>query len=221
MRSAELALAGLRMTDAWNFVPTFDNARRARLEEFDSFEKVLRRLFLKIEIVAAHLREGEELGPPDCWRPEAVLVVDGEAFDAFFNSPGGYRAQYLSNPDHGQAANGRLLRELEPRVTNEVLKHCGEKQLTREKVRNALLANSAKIWPDEDALDFTEATIDLAVDRWKQSCDWINAPKHAGLWAPEGTRLKVFGAFIDPWGNEVVSCKKIRRRFDVHECGFS
>jgi hypothetical protein len=209
------------MTDAWNFVPDFDSARRERLEKFDTFDKVLQRLFLNVEVVAAHVCKGEELGPPDCWRPEAVLNVDNEAFDAFFNSPGGYRAQYLSDPDHGQAANGRLLRALEPSLTNEVVKRCGEKQLSREKVRNALLANSAKIWPDEEVLDFTEATIDLAVERWKQPCDWINAPKHAGLWAPEGTQLKVFGAFIDPWGNEVVSRRKIRRRFDIHECGFS
>ncbi|MDO8683854.1 MAG: hypothetical protein Q7N50_10280 [Armatimonadota bacterium] len=199
----------------------FDSARRERLEKFDTFDKVLERLLRYVEIVAARVCEDEDLGPRGCWRPEAVLNVESEAFDAFFNSPGGYRAQYLSDPDHGQAANNRLLRALEPKLTNEVVNRCGEKQLSREKVRDALLANSAKIWPDEDSLDFTQATIDLAVERWKQPCDWINAPKYAGLWAPEGTRLKVIGAFIDPWGNEVVSRVKVRRRFDIHECGFS
>ena len=149
------------------------------------------------------------------------MNVDSEAFDAFFNSPGGYRAQYLYDPDQGQTANNHVLRELEPELTNAVIKYCGERHPNREKVRHSLLANSAKIWPDEEALDFTEATIDLAIERWKQACDWINAPKDSGLWAPEGTRMKVFGAFIDPWGNEVVPRRKMHRRFDIHECGFS
>lgn len=202
-------------------MPDFNSARRERLEKFDCFEKVFLQLYHTIEIVDAHVCESEELGVPDCCRPEIVLEVGSETFDAFFNSTGGYRAQYLSDPDHGQAANNQLLRKLEPILTNEVVKRRGEKHLSREEVCSALLANSAKIWPDEDELDFTEASIDLAVDRWKQPCDWINAPSDAGLWAPEGSRLKVFGAFIDPWGNEVVSRMKIRRRFDIYECGYS
>jgi hypothetical protein len=146
--------------------------------------------------------------------------VTAEAFDAFFNSPGGYRAQYLIDPDNGQAGNNRLLRLLEPKLTNAVVQECGESRLTRELLKKTFLANSAKIWPNEDELNPTEATIDLAVERWQQGCDWV-MPKDAGLWAPEGSSLNVFGAFIDPYGNEIVSRKKILRRFDIHECGFS
>jgi len=209
------------MSDLWIFAPSFDRSRRERLEKFDSFDEIVEIICLKAQIMDACVREGEELGPSDCWRPAVSLSVDAETFDAFFNSPGGYRAQYLCDPDHGQAANGQLLRALEPVLTNAVIERCGEKRLSRERIRNTFLANSAKIWPDEETLDFAEATIDLAIERWKQPCDWINAPQHAGLWAPEGTRLKVFGAFIDAYGNEIVSRKKIRRRFDIHECGFS
>lgn len=209
------------MPNTWTFVDDFCPTRRGRLEKFDTFDKVLQVVCETSEVVAAHMCEGKELGPNDCWRPVVVLTVEKEAFDAFFNSPGGYRAQYLADPDCGQAANNRLLRTLEPRLTNAVVERCSEERLGRGRISNAFLANSAKIWPDESELNVANATIDLDIDVWKQPCEWINFPKNARLWAPEGTRLKAFGAFIDKWGNEVTSRKKIRRRFDIHECGFS
>lgn len=209
------------MTHTWAFVSDFDSARRERLEKLDGFHKVLEIICRQAQVVDAYMCEGKELGPQNCWRPVVVMNVDRDGFDAFFNSPGGYRAQYLLDPDCGQAANGRLLRALEPQLTSAVVERCGENRLGRGRISSAFLANSAKIWPDEEQLNVANATIDLAIDRWKQPCAWINFPKNARLWAPEGTRLKAFGAFLDPWGNEVTSRKKIRRRFDIHECGFS
>jgi hypothetical protein len=205
----------------WSFVEGFDSARRRRLERITSFDDVVQAISDSSQVQGAWLCEGEELGPIDCWRPVVRLDVEAEAFDVFFNGPAGYRAQYLASPDQGQAANALILRALEPGLTAAVAQRCGERRLSREGIRVAFLANSAKIWPDEDALDFVEATIDLAVETWKKPCDWISAPAFAGLWAPQGTKLKVFGAFIDPYGNEVVSRKKVLRRFDIHECGFS
>jgi hypothetical protein len=208
------------MTNNWKYMLNFDSARRARLEQFDTFDKVLGIVTATAQITGAWVCEGEDLGQSNCWRPVVALNVTAEAFDAFFNSPGGYRAQYLIDPDDGQAGNNRLLRLLEPKLTNAVAQECGESRLTRELLKKTFLANSAKIWPNEDELNPTEATIDLAVERWQQGCDWV-MPKDAGLWAPEGSSLNVFGAFIDPYGNEIVSRKKILRRFDIHECGFS
>jgi hypothetical protein len=209
------------MSDLWIFARSFDRSRGERLEQFGSFDELVEIIRGKAQIVDAYICEGKELGPKACCRPAVLLTVEAGIFDRFFNSPEGYRAQYLRDPDRGQAANGQLLRALEPALTGAVVGRCGEERLSREWIRNSFLANSAKIWPDEETLDFTDATIDLAIERWTQPCDWINAPKHAGLWAPEGTQLKVFGAFIDPHGNEIVSRRKIRRRFDIHECGFS
>lgn len=208
------------MTNNWRFVPKFDSTRRERLEQFNTFDKVMRIVSATTQVTGAWVYEGEDLGPSNCWRPVVSLNVTGEAFDAFFNSPGGYRAQYLDDPEHGQAANNRLLRLLEPRLTAAIVEECRESRLTRELLRKAFLANSAKIWPNEEELDPLALNIDLAVERWQQGCDCV-VPKDAGLWAPEGSSLKVFGAFIDPYGNEIVSRKKILRRFDIHECGFS
>jgi hypothetical protein len=209
------------MEATWSFVPNFDASRRESLETFDTFDKVVEALRANLRIGGAWICEGRELGPNGCYRPSVELDVDSHIFDAFFNSPGGYRAQYLSSPELGQAANGKLMHLLEPQLSAAVNEQCGQYQLSPDWTRNSFLANSAKIWPDEDELDFIEATIDLAIPKWHQRCDWVNAPLHAGLWAPLGTRLMVFGAFIDPWGNEVVARSKIRRQFDIHECGFS
>ena len=208
------------MTAPWSFEGSFSPTRRAKLEAVVAFEDIIEALLASSKVADAWVREGTELGPKGCYRPSVLLDVPGDLFDAFFNSPRGYRALFLADPDEGQAGNGKLLRALEPKLTAAVAERCGESNLSRAAVRNAFLACSAKIWPDEDSLDFREATQDIAVPHW-HACDWLNAPAGAGLWAPEGTRLKAIGAFIDQWGNEVVSRKKIRRRFDIHECGFT
>ena len=208
------------MAATWAFESTFSPTRRAKLEAVATFEDIIRGLLASSMVTDAWVCEGEELGPKDCYRPSVRLEVPSDLFDAFFNSPRGYRALFLVDPDDGQAANGKLLHALEPKLSAAVLERCGESKLSHASIRNAFLAGSAKIWPDEESLDFREATNDIAVPHW-HACDWLNAPAGAGLWAPEGTKLKVFGAFIDPWGKEVVSRKKIRRRFDIHECGFT
>jgi hypothetical protein len=205
----------------WAFSSNFDMVRRRKLEAYDAFEKVFELVCREAQVVRADVCEGKELGPQDCWRPMVVLDVGKDVFDAFFNSPGGYRAQYLSDPDRGQAANNRLLRALEPKLTNAVVERCGEQHLGRGRISSAFLANSAKVWPDEAELNVAKASVDLEIARWKQPCAWINFPRNARLWAPEGTKLTAFGAFLDHWGNEVVSRKKIRRRFDIYQCGFS
>jgi hypothetical protein len=205
----------------WAFAPSFDPIRGGRLAAFDTFAKVAAAVIASSKIVGAKLCEASSLGAKDCWRPTVSVAVSPEAFDAFFNSPGGYRAQYLVGPEEGQAANGALIRALEPRLSEAVVEHCGSTKLSAEWIQNAFVANSAKIWPNEADLDFLDVTHDLAVDSWRNNRDLVNAPAGAGLWAPEGTQLTVFGAFMDPWGNEIVARNKIGRRFEIHACGFT
>jgi hypothetical protein len=209
------------MKSSWSFEPVFDPLRRARLETFCTFAQIIEVVETSAVITGAWVCEGEAPGLKGCHRPVVELTVGRDAYDAFFNSPGGYRAQYLLSPENGQAANSRLIGSMEPRLSLAVAEQCGSARLTASIVRTAFLANSAKIWPDEDELDLVDATHDLAVEGWRTPCDWVNAPVGIGLWAPVGTRLMVYGAFIDPFGNEVVSRKKILRRIDIHLCGFS
>jgi hypothetical protein len=206
------------MAATWAFEPSFSSTRRAKLEAVTAFDEIIEALAGSNEITEARVSEATDLGPSGCYRPSVQLTVEGDLFDAFFNSPRGYRALFLADPDEGQAANGRLLRRLEPKLSAAVVERCGESRLTYACIRNALRANSAKIWPDEQCLDFANVTRDLRIPQWDM---WHWLAPGVGLWAPEGRHLMVFGAFIDPWGNEVVSKKKITRRFEIHECGFT
>lgn len=115
----------------WAFAPNFDAERRRMLERLATFDDVIRAIRDRCQVTGAWLDEGIELGPPTCWRPTVALELPPEVFDAFFNAPAGYRAQYLASPEEGQSANGRILRTLEPTLTAAVIQHCGETRMDR------------------------------------------------------------------------------------------
>ena|SRR5690242_15217329 len=187
----------------------------------ESFAQVVDAITMSVNIIGGWICEATNLGPRDCLRPIVGLIVSADTFDAFFNSANGYRAKFLERPEVGQAANGTLLRVLEPQLTMAVLNDCGSDRLSAERVRTSFLANSAKVWPDESELDFLQATHDLAIEKWQTGCEHVNAPQGANLWAPRGTALLAIGAFVDAFGNEVVARPKILRRFELHDCGFT
>ena len=209
------------MGDAWQFDANFDPTRRERLAAVSSFSDIVTAIEHSLNIVGGWICEATDPGLRSCVRPVVGLSVSEEAFDLFFNSRCGYRAQFLESPEVGQAANDRLLRTLEPFLTEAILADCGSDRLSEQWIRSAFLANSAKVWPDESELDFVRATSDLAIARWQSGCDHINAPLGANLWAPVGTCLLAIGAFIDAFGNEIVSRNKILRRLELHDCGFT
>jgi len=92
------------MSDRWKFVASFDRERAQRLVAFDTFEKVLGVVTASLDIIGGWVCPAADLGHDNCWRPTVSFAVSPGAFDAFFNSPGGYRAQFLSSPESGQAA---------------------------------------------------------------------------------------------------------------------
>lgn len=133
------------MVSKWRFAKGFDEVRRSQLMQFDSFTKITARVQANCSVLGAVICEGTELGAKGCLRPSVQLSVGAEAYDAFFNSPGGYRAQYLEGPDVGQAANNALISLLEPRLSEAVTEDCGESRLRRDWIQHSFLANSAKI----------------------------------------------------------------------------
>lgn len=147
--------------------------------------------------------------------------VSSSTFDAFFNSRCGYRAQYLVDPECGQAANGIILAALREQLEAATERPTAPHEMESSAARASFRAVSAKIWLFEDEFDFGKPTEDLAVDTWKATA--ILGVKKAkwGLCAPRATTLEVKGAFLDPYGHEVVPADKIGRRFEIHTCGFS
>lgn len=152
------------MSDAFEpwFSPSFDNVRRSRLERIDSFDDVIARVQSAIRRIASRKKLGENGGLTDCWQPVFTLFIDRESFDAFFNAPCGYRAQYAWDADLGLAANSRLIGQLTDRLLEQA---AVDSELTGSPVQLSLEAASAKIWPLEDDLEFTRFRRDLCACR--------------------------------------------------------
>lgn len=202
----------------WIFAPRFDRARREQLESISSFEDITETIYRQIYNILVKVDPGRDPGLVHCLRPIIVFDVEPDTFDAFFNSPVGYRAQFLADPCMGQAANCRLIHRLLPKFVNALTKASG---LSKHQFELSLIALSSKIWVYEDEFPFSNVTEDLAVDVWVAEAKAGHQKAKWGLCAPTGSKLEVKGAFLDPAENEVVQNRKIGRRFEIAKYGFS
>lgn len=206
---------------AWIFSPQFDEERRAHLESVVSLEFVLDQVVEEIKNIRVNICQGKDPGLTDSRRPVFSFEVGQDTFDAFFNSPVGYRAQYLSDPETGQAMNGQLIRRLAGKLAAVAPSANADPELLQGEVELSLLAASAKVWVHEDYFPFQSLTADLAVLSWLAEAKAGNQKAKWGLCAPRCSMLQIKGAFIDHWGNEIVPKKKIGRRFEIQKYGFS
>lgn len=207
-------------TDLWKFVPEFDSARRERLSAFSDFSQVIalvQRSIKNIHLEPCHGRDPELQA---CVQPVFTLDVSEEAFDAFFNSPAGYRACYLQDANLGLAANLALVAAIVEQLLG-IARSLWIAELASIDVRASLLATSCKLWPHEDDLPFQSLTSDLAIEAWVEAEASGEEKAKWGLCAPRGTRLQVKGALLDVQGNEVVPRKKVLRRYEIQRLGFS
>jgi len=203
----------------WRYTHNVPESRRKDLAAPGSYDDLVQLVFNDISIVKVIAKPGNDSGLTDC--VQTIFGVDlPKTGDALFNGPWGYRAQYYSSAGQGLAGNVKLLSKLTPKLlgavdTNEV------PGLAKIDVCASLLAASAKIWIQEIPSLLINPTRDLDVDRWSSEAD--NNVKLAkwGLSAPEVSRFEIKGALIDPYGNEVVPCQKIRRHYDIYHYGFS
>lgn len=114
--------------------------------------------------------------------------------------------------------------------------------MTEEQIKNSLTYPSAKVWIDEDesTLDQKdrdlEKIIALNIPRWvnvarrvirawddkKYSAVTIEDRSLLGVQAPEGTRIKIMGAWVGENDNqEFVVPSKVDRALHIHSYGFS
>ena len=89
----------------WSFHPSLPLERREALLAWTSFENIVGALMFEASVAAFvwDSFKGPEL--PRCRRAEFLLHVPSYVYDAFFNSPAGYRAQFALSPQLGSAAN--------------------------------------------------------------------------------------------------------------------
>jgi hypothetical protein len=203
---------------AWNYTDRVDAARRAALAAPGSFEEVVRFVSDDACEIRAGAKRGWDRGLTDCVQPVFTLELP-HAGDLFFNGPWGYRAQYWVSPGHGLGANSALLAALAPKLLG-AMDTKSEPLLAKIDVCASLYAASAKIWIQEIPSSFREPTRDLDVERWVlEAQNGVELARY-GLAAPFVTKFEVKGALIDPYGNEVVPIRKVRRHYDIFQYGF-
>lgn len=204
---------------AWKYTELVSEARRAALAAPGSFKKLVCLVTADACAISARARSGWDHGLTDCVQPIFTLEVPN-AGDPLFNGPWGYRAQYLASPYEGLAANGMLLASLAPKLLAAIDLSVAP-ELEKIDVCASLHAASAKLWIQEDFLRMINPPSHLAVERWvTEACRGAELAS-LGLWAPTEIKFEVKGAFLDPYGNEIVPHRKIRRHYEIHHYGFS
>lgn len=220
----------------WTFSSQFDAHRKAALTAVPDFDAIIDRIVSEATPSKFEVCCGKEGSLKGCLRPQFELAVSPDTADLFFNSPVGYRAQYLMDPDEGQRQNGRLLRALLDKLLRfvSVQPKC---QMTKEDIELSLLACSAKVWLPETSFSFNHDLIEeILVPIWhrnalsaREAYNRRERPEPEktekaiwGLRALQACAIDVKGAFLAPMDKgEVVHFDKIIRRYDIQRYGYA
>lgn len=164
-------------------------------------------------------------------RPVYCIEVGNELFDWFFNSKNGYRAAYFRSPSDGLKANQQFIESLIP----ELLASDKTTPIFDKKfIKKSLKSPSAKAWLVEDkafrnregkpCILCTEWTLpqistpEIKNNRWEIETDqnviW-------GSNAPDLTKIKIMGAFLnESYKEHVPPLKKVRAE-QIHDKGWT
>lgn len=150
-----------------------------------------------------------------CHRASFLLQVPQECYDAFFNSPAGYRGQYASSAQEGEAANRLLLTTLEPKLLSAA---AAKGNVAQTDVCASIRAPQAKLWIYEQEVEaqLGADSPEILYDPWAE-----NSETGVGLLAPSGTQLEVKGGWLDREGRERLNPAKVNRSKEIHETGYS
>lgn len=198
----------------WSFSSTLPQKRSEALLSFQSFEVIVELLSAAtVTSFTWELFRKEALR--GCNRACFLIEATPEAYDAFFNSPVGLRAQYALSPMHGEAANRRLLASFESRL----LSFKRDSALpVAEAIHWSLCAPEAKIWIHEKEVELQLGgeEPEILYPPWAQCSE-----SGVGLLAPCGRKLEVMGGWLSQSGLVVPNPEKATRSRDIHNCGFT
>jgi len=155
------------------------------------------------------------------------IVVTSELFDLVFNAQTGYRGAYFESPDVGLRANRAIIDGLSPILIRWAVEHCpGENQ---NWIAESLSLASAKIWLAEEPLSRCPrcrgewshsyvSALQIVNSRWD-----VAEHTHAvwGRQAPEFTKLRIFGAFVNAQHREWIAAHKTDRAMQICKHGWS
>lgn len=218
---------------SWYRTDRIDPGRLDRFLRPCTFDEVLRRVVSEFSAPSYKGDRGKREAK-GYWRAVFSFSVTTATYDAFFNGPAGYRAQFCEHSCNGSVKNRECIDALTPLLLDFVRLAAPKDPV--EKITVSLRCKTAKIWIDEQARDCTlnhqTITVDdlvvLNVPRWVQAAREAEQAMQStrpkakqcamyGVQAPEGTRLKVLGGFI----NESTTANLSYRRSDAGISTFS
>jgi len=198
----------------WHFTNAIPLDRTKQLLSWQSFDEIVAQL---ATCTVAPLYWEPAIAPRLKWcnRASFELTVEPDVYDAFFNSPVGYRGQFARSEGHGEAANRRLLNALFPRLIQAAAAHPNP---SLEHITTSLYGKQAKVWIDEAEVEdqLSDAVSHIVFAPWQ-----FNEPNGPGLRAPRGTKLGVKGGWVNSAGVEVVNAAKDGRSGHITRSGDS
>jgi len=216
---------------SWSF-EGLSPTRAANLLDPFTFSELATRLGREARRLSFKVERGNHEAK-GCWRPEFRVEVSDHAFDLFFNSPHGYRGQFLSSIAEGDVANALSLKAL-GRV---LLQGLNEASSTIDQIAASLASEFAKVWIDERSHAPSDPIliVEVKVPTWEVAAravrerldahDSTLTPKEVdrifGVRAPCGTVLKVMGAWVRSDGSFFVVPSKQGRGEDIRSFGVS
>jgi hypothetical protein len=213
------------MTQPWKYSDAIAKQRQDRLFSFESFTVIADRIEQEMSILCYHVQGCDD----DSKYARAVFCgrVCDELFDAFFNSPKGYRGSYFESPFHGLECNRYLMKKLFPRLSDWAAQN--SPGYNAQFSQDSLLAVSGKAWLAEIPMELcefckgewshpTNDQAEIINGRWDKS---HHADAKYGRKAPQHSKIRLFGAFLSVRVDEFVPARKRDRHLQIYHVGWS
>ena len=210
-------------TTLWNFTEHVPVERRQRLFAIKSFDEIIERI----------VHGNVDYFTAEPWqtytRAFFRICVNEPDYDAFFNSPNGYRAQYCFSAENGEKQNRKLIDAVTP-MCLEFYKGHAQREFPTEKVLASLRGVDAKAWITEsDIPDVDEIHINYgpwvakakAATKGSVADQAARAGASVGILAPVGTHIEIKGGWLTLQGNEWRDPKKTFRAQEIRDYGFT
>ena len=198
----------------WAFADSVSSDRLATLEAYCDFSEIVSLIVTEAEIKKCGWEPGIADRLIGLHRASFRLGVSRTTYDAFFNSPSGYRAQFARDPSIGLQCNRSIIDALQPTLRAS----WNVSTVPDSTIMQSLSGEDAKIWIDETEIEdqWQLEEPDILYTPWQESDDL-----GVGNLAPIGNHLEVKGGWVDKCGNVVRDPFKANRAREIHDHGYS
>jgi hypothetical protein len=214
-----------RSNPLWDFTELVAKDRREKMLALSSFDEVI------AHVVGGSI-DGFKFEPHRPFEYHRIFFrihVGKTAYDAFFNSPVGIRAQYCMDPENGLKQNRSLIEALRPFCLKAIRNKGGNAPLEVQ-ASISLSGVDSKVWiNDKDWPDSDEIHINYApwVTKAKNTGEGTMTERAArtyaetGLLAPENTHIELKGAWLTRDNLEWRDPAKAQRAEEIRDYGFA